>query len=63
MDKREIKVNQEKTDKREILKNHVSGFVSLTAEEIDYFVSHFKEHSFKKGQAVISLHSGGSYPL
>jgi CRP-like cAMP-binding protein len=41
-------------DKREILKEHVSKFVSLTDGEIDYFVSHFKEHSFKKGQGVIS---------
>jgi CRP-like cAMP-binding protein len=41
-------------DKREILKQHVSRFVSLTDGEIDYFVSHFKEHSFKKGQVVIS---------
>lgn len=41
-------------DKREILKQHVSRFVGLTEEEIDYFVSHFKEHSFKKGQVVIS---------
>lgn len=41
-------------DKREILKQHVSKFVKLTDEQIDYFVSHFKEHSFKKGQVVIS---------
>lgn len=41
-------------DKREILKQYVSKFVSLTDEQIDYFVSHFKEHSFKKGQVVIS---------
>jgi len=40
-------------DKREILKEHVSKYVSLTDEQIDYFVSHFKEHSFKKGQVVI----------
>lgn len=41
-------------DKREILKQHVSKFVSLTDEQIDYFISHFKELSFKKGQALIS---------
>ena len=41
-------------DKREILKQYVSRFVSLTDEQIDYFVSHFKEHSFKKGQVIIS---------
>ena len=40
-------------DKREILKQHVSRFVNLTGEEIDYFVSHFEEHSFRKGQVVI----------
>jgi CRP-like cAMP-binding protein len=41
-------------DKREILQQQVSKFVNLTDEQIDYFVSHFKEHSFKKGQAVIN---------
>ena len=41
-------------DKREILKEHVCKFVKLTDEQIDYFVSHFREHSFRKGQALIS---------
>ena len=41
-------------DKRQILKEHVARFVNLTDEEIDYFVSHFKEHSYKKGQALLS---------
>jgi len=41
-------------DKREILKQHVSKFVSLADGEMDHFVSHFKEHSFKRGQVVIS---------
>jgi len=40
-------------DKREILKQHISKFVSLTDEHLDYFFSHFKEHSFKKGQVII----------
>ncbi|WP_431216467.1 Crp/Fnr family transcriptional regulator [Puia sp. P3] len=40
-------------DKREILKQHVLRFVKLTDDEIDLFVSHFKEHSFKKGQVVL----------
>jgi len=40
-------------DKREIFKQHISKFVSLTDEQLDYFLSHFKEHSFKKGQVVI----------
>jgi len=41
-------------DNREILKQHVSRFINLTDEQIDYFVSHFKAHSFQKGQVVIS---------
>ncbi len=41
------------TDKREILKQHIAKFVALTDEQLDYFVSHFKEHSFKKGQVLI----------
>jgi len=40
-------------DKREILKQHVLRFVKLTDEELDHFVSHFKEHSYKKGQVLI----------
>lgn len=40
-------------DKREIIRQHVSKFVSLTDEQLDYFVSFFKEHSFKKGQVII----------
>lgn len=41
-------------DKREILQQHVSKFVSLSDGQMDYFMSHFKEHSFKKGQVIIS---------
>lgn len=41
-------------DKREILKQHVLRFVKLSDDEIDHFVAHFKEHSFKKGQVLIS---------
>jgi len=40
-------------DKRQILKEHVTRFVKLTDDEIDHFVSHFKEHSYKKGQIII----------
>lgn len=40
-------------DKREIFKQHVLRFVKLTDEEIDHFVSHFEEHSYKKGQVII----------
>ena len=41
-------------DKRDILSQHVAKFVTLTDEQLDYFSSHFTEHSFKKGQAIIS---------
>lgn len=41
-------------EKREVLKQHVARFVTLADEQIDHFVSHFKEQSFKKGQAIIS---------
>jgi CRP-like cAMP-binding protein len=41
-------------DKREILKQHISKFVLLTDEQLDYFAAHFKEHSFKKGQSLIT---------
>jgi CRP-like cAMP-binding protein len=41
-------------DKREILIQHVSKFVHLTDEQVDYFLLHFKEHSFKKTQVLIS---------
>jgi CRP-like cAMP-binding protein len=39
---------------KEILKNHVSKITQLTDEQFDYFFSHFKKLSFKKGQAIIS---------
>ncbi|MFA6275741.1 MAG: Crp/Fnr family transcriptional regulator [Pedobacter sp.] len=39
---------------KEILKNHVSKITQLTDEQFDYFFSHFKKQSFKKGQAIIS---------
>lgn len=41
-------------DAKEILKGHVSKIISLSENEFDYFFSHFKFHSFKKGQAIIS---------
>ncbi len=40
-------------NKREILKQHISRFVTLTDEELVYFLSHFKEHSYKKNQVII----------
>ncbi|SFD89445.1 cAMP-binding domain of CRP or a regulatory subunit of cAMP-dependent protein kinases [Chitinophaga sp. CF118] len=39
---------------KEILKSHIAKIVSLTDEQFDYFFSHFKKGSFKKGQAIIS---------
>ncbi|TCC94517.1 Crp/Fnr family transcriptional regulator [Pedobacter frigiditerrae] len=39
---------------KEILKNHVGKIIQLTDEQFDYFFSHFKIQSFKKGQAIIS---------
>lgn len=38
---------------KEILKEHVANAASLTEEEFDYFFSHFKPLSFKKGQVVV----------
>ena len=40
-------------DKREILKQHIAKFVHLPDEQLDYFLSHFREHSYKKGQVLI----------
>lgn len=37
-----------------ILQEHIAKTVSLTEEEFDYFFSHFKSVSFKKGQIIIS---------
>ncbi len=39
---------------KEILKIHVAKSAVLTDEEFDYFFSHFKKLSFKKGQAIIT---------
>jgi CRP-like cAMP-binding protein len=39
---------------KETLKAHVSNFITLTDEQFDYFFSHFRSRSFKKGQAIIS---------
>lgn len=40
---------------KDILKNHLAKTITLTDEEFDYFYSHFKPYSFKKGQAIISV--------
>ena len=39
---------------KEILQQHIAKTVSLTTEEFDYFFSHFKPMTFKKGQTVIT---------
>ncbi|TDW51805.1 CRP-like cAMP-binding protein [Flavobacterium sp. 270] len=41
-------------DAKTILKEHVSKIATLTDEQFDYFFSHFKTETFKKGQAIIS---------
>jgi CRP-like cAMP-binding protein len=41
-------------EKRDILKQHISKTAKLTDEEFDYFFSHFKEESFKKGQVILA---------
>lgn len=38
---------------KETLKEHISRTASLTPEQFDYFFSHFKPLSFKKGQTII----------
>lgn len=39
---------------QEILKAHLTKTIILTDEEFDYFFSHFKPQSFKKGHTIIS---------
>lgn len=40
---------------KEILKAHLSTTITLTDSEFDYFFSHFKPQSFKKGQNIINV--------
>lgn len=40
-------------DAKETLKEHIAKTASLTAEQFDYFYSHFKPLSFKKNQTII----------
>ncbi|MEO3402636.1 Crp/Fnr family transcriptional regulator [Mucilaginibacter sp. CAU 1740] len=37
-----------------ILKQHLAKTISLTDEQFAYFFSHFKQQSYKKGQAIIT---------
>jgi CRP-like cAMP-binding protein len=39
---------------KEILKAHIAKTVSLSDEQFDYFFSHFKPQSYKKGQSIIA---------
>ncbi|MBV7532338.1 Crp/Fnr family transcriptional regulator [Chitinophaga sp. sic0106] len=39
---------------KETLKAHISKLAVLSDEEFDYFFSHFKQQTFKKGQAIIT---------
>jgi CRP-like cAMP-binding protein len=39
---------------QEILKTHLTKTVTLTDDEFNYFYSHLKPQSFKKGQVIIS---------
>ncbi|HZB15037.1 MAG TPA: Crp/Fnr family transcriptional regulator, partial [Chryseolinea sp.] len=39
---------------REVFKEHIARIVTLTGDQFDYFFLHFKQESFRKGQAVIS---------
>ena len=41
-------------DAKAILKAHIAKIVSLTDEQFDHVFLHFKQHSYKKGQAIIS---------
>ena len=39
---------------KEILKEHIAKTVLLTDDQFDYFFSHFKPQSYKKGQVIIA---------
>jgi CRP-like cAMP-binding protein len=40
-------------DKREVLKQHIGKFVTIGDDQLDYFVSYFQEHTYKKRQVII----------
>ena len=46
---------------KEIFKDHLAKTISLTSEEFDYFFSHFKLQSFKKGQSIITAGENVNY--
>jgi CRP-like cAMP-binding protein len=39
---------------KETLQTHIAKIVSLSDEQFAYFFSHFSQHHFQKGQAIIS---------
>ena len=39
---------------KDIFKEYISKTISLNDEQFDYFFSHFKPMSFKKGQTIIT---------
>jgi CRP-like cAMP-binding protein len=39
---------------KEILKAHIAKITTLNDEQFDYVFSHFKQQSYKKGQAIIT---------
>lgn len=39
---------------KELLKEHISKTISLSEEEFEYVLPHFKEYYFTKGQTIIS---------
>src|SRR5206468_5126583 len=39
---------------KEILKEHIAKTASLSDDQFDYFFSHFKHQSYKKGQLIIA---------
>lgn len=41
-------------DGKDLLRQHIAKTASLTDDEFDYFFSHFKSETFKKGQVIIS---------
>jgi CRP-like cAMP-binding protein len=41
-------------DAKEILKQHIAKTATLTDDQFDYIFSHFKPHSYQKGQVLIS---------
>jgi CRP-like cAMP-binding protein len=41
-------------DAKDILRQHINKVITLTDMQFDYFFSHFKPQSYRKGQAIIT---------